>query len=673
MLKALSKSCCLPVLLMILVVFFACNSEEQAEEVTGKQLVIADAMLSSVSLRSTLSSGDIGVYRLASTGYSETKNNVHYTYSGGWAVASGVTPIYLSKNTASLCAYYPYSSDADYTDGTVSLTSQEYTSAADLCYQTGVTTSSESTSASFALDHVYALITFTLTRGSTYPANGVCAVSDISLANVGIIHVGTLDMTIGSYVATASGSVSYDPAIAGIVSGTPATSSVLMFPVSTAMSGSITLTLMVDGKSMSTTLLASTLSKLEAGTNYSIPITINGTELSVGTVSFTTGWTDQTVTNTVNASSGNMVESNCYIAEPGGVVYIPVSRVEKAWTKINGSSYALPTDWTSGLLWTDNSNGLSDAGAIASITPHVGAGYITVTAGSAKGNSVIALYDSDGSTILWSWHIWTTDEPATEMVNGYVWMDRNLGATAVADGSSVTFATCGGLLYQWGRKDPFPGSDGSTTGNDVTAKNIYNTNGVSLTSSNGNIPCPSSATYIGTTAVSYYDISSVYVSQGPYSINYPLSFFKNWAGSTATAAVDDTTAAGGTDSWGGEYGESKTLFDPCPTGWRVPSGKKASNTYISPWDTWTTQAIFDTFAYAAALWNGTDNAYSYPASGYRYSGSGAIYYVGSNGYYWSASTMNHQGCCLYFGNSYVAPGNNLRRANGISVRCVQEF
>jgi len=360
--------------------------------------------------------------------------------------------------------------------------------------------------------------------------------------------------------------------------------------------------------------------------------------------------------------------------QPGGVVYIPVSRAT-AGQKVatSNSSYTLPTDWTTGLLWTDNSNGLSSSGAIASIVGHVGAGYITVTAGSAEGNSVIAIFDTDGSTILWSWHIWTTDEPATEMVNGNIWMDRNLGATARASNTSdTTFATCGGLLYQWGRKDPFPGSDGSTVGDDVTAKSIYNTSGVQLTNSNSTIPCPSSATYIGTTTVSYYDISSDYVSQCAYSINYPLSFFDHWAGSMATASINDTTAAGGKDSWGGEYGKSKSLFDPCPSGWRVPSGKKSSSTYASPWSTWATQVGFDTFAYAAALWNGTDNAYYYPAPGYRYFGSGAIYYVGRNGSYWSASTMNHQACCLYFGNSYVAQGNSLRRANGLSVRCVQE-
>ena len=72
-----------------------------------------------------------------------------------------------------------------------------------------------------------------------------------------------------------------------------------------------------------------------------------------------------------------------------------------------------------------------------------------------EGNAVIAARDIDGE-ILWSWHIWFTDQPEEQSYRngaGTV-MDRNLGATSATPGDPGAL----GLLYQWGRTDPFLGS-----------------------------------------------------------------------------------------------------------------------------------------------------------------------------------------------------------------------
>jgi hypothetical protein len=61
--------------------------------------------------------------------------------------------------------------------------------------------------------------------------------------------------------------------------------------------------------------------------------------------------------------------------------------------------------------------------------------------------------DADG-VILWSWHIWLVQDQIgynTYANNAGVLMDRNLGATSAIEYDSGTI----GLLYQWGRKDPF--------------------------------------------------------------------------------------------------------------------------------------------------------------------------------------------------------------------------
>ena len=75
-----------------------------------------------------------------------------------------------------------------------------------------------------------------------------------------------------------------------------------------------------------------------------------------------------------------------------------------------------------------------------------------------EGNALIAVKD-DAGEILWSWHIWATDQPAIhEYKNAYgsfYLMDRNLGATRADRGSGDQWREATGTLYQWGRKDPF--------------------------------------------------------------------------------------------------------------------------------------------------------------------------------------------------------------------------
>lgn len=69
-----------------------------------------------------------------------------------------------------------------------------------------------------------------------------------------------------------------------------------------------------------------------------------------------------------------------------------------------------------------------------------------------KGNAVISLADVEG-TIVWSWHIWSTDKPNAIEVNGQKWMDRNLGATSTEPNNLDTY----GLRYNPGNPFPFPG------------------------------------------------------------------------------------------------------------------------------------------------------------------------------------------------------------------------
>ena len=137
-----------------------------------------------------------------------------------------------------------------------------------------------------------------------------------------------------------------------------------------------------------------------------------------------------------------------------------------------------------------------------------------------EGNAVIAAKNSKG-TILWSWHIWLAEEGWEESVypnDAGTMMDRNLGATT----SDTELVGSMGLLYQWGRKDPFLGS----------------------TSMSKAVPAVSTGVW---------SVSSSYVKLLEYD---PMVFYTH-----RDYLSNDPF-----------WNSNKTVDDPCPAGWRVPDG-----------------------------------------------------------------------------------------------------
>lgn len=245
-----------------------------------------------------------------------------------------------------------------------------------------------------------------------------------------------------------------------------------------------------------------------------------------------------------------------------------------------------------------------------------------------EGNAVIAAKDASGN-ILWSWHIWLTDSPQAHVYNNNAgtMMDRNLGATSAIPGDVGTL----GLLYQWGRKDPFLGS--SSISDDVVAKSTITwPSYVSSSSSTGTIDY---ATANPTTFISYN------------SINYDWQYNQ-----------DNTR-------WQSE----KTIYDPCPAGWRVPDGGSNGVWRTAGFDNTTYDGTNEGFSFSIS----SPSTTWYPASGCRYSNDGSLNYVGDYGYCWSASPNSNNAYLLGFSNyGFVDPSNYDHRARGYSVRCLQE-
>ncbi len=183
-------------------------------------------------------------------------------------------------------------------------------------------------------------------------------------------------------------------------------------------------------------------------------------------------------------------------------------------------------------------------------------GYLVFSTGQsfAEGNALVGVFDAAGN-ILWSWHIWFTDDniegTAQTYPGGAIFMDRNLGALS-SDSSPSNY----GLLYQWGRKDPFLNSK-ITNGGDFSDQTIWTpairgTYKTVQSYSAGSLPTVAA---LVSTPTKY-----TYVTDG------------GWTSDLTTS---------GNDLWSDE----KTIFDPCPPGWKVPQvemwDKSFRDTFLS--------------------------------------------------------------------------------------------
>lgn len=247
-----------------------------------------------------------------------------------------------------------------------------------------------------------------------------------------------------------------------------------------------------------------------------------------------------------------------------------------------------------------------------------------------NGNASIAVRNSK-DVILWSWHIWCAEEGWNDQVypnNAGTMMDRNLGATSATPGDVGAF----GLLYQWGRKDPFMGT---------CAKS-----GTTLAASTGNW-----STVSGSTNMAYAEEN-------------PTTY--------VTTNGSDWCSQNGEDYAFRWQENKKSLYDPCPYGYRVPKGGNDGF-----WATANVKSSGDS-SNRGMYWTLADGETTawYPAVGSRNLASGALNVVGEYGYCWSASpypSYSNYAYHLYFDyNGNVHPANNHYRANGFSVRCVRE-
>ena len=344
------------------------------------------------------------------------------------------------------------------------------------------------------------------------------------------------------------------------------------------------------------------------------------------------------VPSNLNVSSATDLSSsataNCYIVSKGGLY--------KFKTVKGNSSESVGNIASASILW--EALGTSTTPELLQLIKSCcyRDGYIAFkTADTFKeGNAVIAAKDANGN-ILWSWHIWLTDQPQGQVYynNAGTMMDRNLGATSATPGDVGAL----GLLYQWGRKDPFLGSSSIS----------------SYTIAKSTITWPShvSSKSKGTIA---------YATANPTTFIGYNSSNRDWyyTGDSSTDNTRWTTSE-----------SNKSIYDPCPVGWRVPDGGEngvwskalgSSSNFRHTYNGTNGGMNFSgKFGSASSIW--------YPASGSRNDSDSSLFYVGFYGFCWSASPDSNEAYYLnFYKDGSVRLSDSYNRAHCFSVRCIKE-
>lgn len=379
--------------------------------------------------------------------------------------------------------------------------------------------------------------------------------------------------------------------------------------------------------------------------HYILPVTIEGKGAS----------TDSRVED---LGTLTLPESNCYIVNPlnGGIQQlhsVPITRINKFWDSVDGqiatdenekpedNHVYHDTKWVAEVIWQDagtrlfdfcdkDGNLLCKEDGTTPVDVYTGTGesdFHFKPREGARGNVLIGVRreTQNKNNYLWSWHLWITDYNPDERTAGwnegqYVYsvdggnvhryagwsdtyqdkyiLDRNLGAMS----ATGDLASTRGLYYQYGRKDPFPHS--STT--------LYDINGNALTP-HWNVASGDCMERVSSAAKFLYE-----------SVKKPFVIY----GGTSDWVV--TNSSHNTNRWKNPSWfsglEEKSLFDPCPPGWRVPPANNIWRLFIDDKALYKIESSFFNL-YISGLATG-DMAY-YPKS-IRHTQQLQTYHIGRN-------------------------------------------
>lgn len=309
-----------------------------------------------------------------------------------------------------------------------------------------------------------------------------------------------------------------------------------------------------------------------------------------------------------------------------------------------------------------------------------------------QGNAVIAIKDA-GDNVLWSWHIWVTDEDINKTIEitshqGYKykmlpvnlgWCDANtvtyaersckVKFTAGEESQTITvkqqasnFIKTGANspYYAWGRKDPFPPSNGLGNAN----KTWYDKDNASSIDN----PAVENLS-IGITCIKNYILKPNVMHFKSYGDN---TYVNLWSANNKVYTENE-------NYWSKNHPVVKTIYDPSPVGFKIPS----NNTFTGFTTTGkTTSKISEINGTLNSSLNGwdfyTDSSKSktifFPILGFRdFADGGRVENFDISGYSWQAIPNVKSGALiLRFSMSDIAMFYRSNRAAAFGVRSSQE-
>ncbi|MBQ7272748.1 MAG: hypothetical protein IJR12_03965 [Bacteroidales bacterium] len=322
-------------------------------------------------------------------------------------------------------------------------------------------------------------------------------------------------------------------------------------------------------------------------TVFSKGITItadNGTQVGYSTTGTSTTFSRTKIKNKESLTIGNWAD----IGLAGTVHYGPANTIclrKGAGTTIDVTPSLTTAGWQRCGMETTADAALPNGTEVlwGNSSASLSGTTLTLTAADTEGSSLVAI--KKGDTILWSFLVWVTaSDPASIDLPSGAKLQEPLG---------------GQLYFQWGRKDPL----------------------------RAGFPCVENQGYNGLS----------------YSIQYPDKYIDG-GGNTSDWLTNDTRYPDD-NLWGGSLG-TKTVWDPCPEGWRVPTGADLEGldaTYKDKFD-----------KYGLLLPDGTLSDFDWRA------------------YCWTREPYGSSAKSLLMETDGIISITGDARYEGLSVRCVKE-
>ena len=343
------------------------------------------------------------------------------------------------------------------------------------------------------------------------------------------------------------------------------------------------------------------------------------------------------------------------------------------------------------VVWAD----AADLVHSPSITHDGGEGFLDFEVKASdiqSGNAVVAVTKGSGAskTVLWSWHLWFAPKDALDKIKvtnhqnvNYYFTKEALGwkptqwsgstyssartvkvkvEQTVANNGAKAYTVInitqnpGGVrkgattLYQFGRKDAFPGVAKA----DLASNSHFTENAGGNMSIENGIQHPDN----------FYTWSPSWNSAPPTGYSY----YNLWSADNTTTGFNDNHVV-------------KTVYDPSPVGFKMPASNAFTGFTANGQDEGTrnvdgtdnVQTYYKNFGHN--FWTSSSKTATiyFPASGYRNGADGLLHGELYGGWYWSAVPGNmNNGCFLHFNPDRVYPLRTDTRGYALAAHPVSE-